>query len=1007
LQYSCDVIIPVYKGYEEVKECVESVLLNCGEELNKIILVNDCSPFPDIQDYFKELILQDNQRISIVQNDKNLGYLKTCNKAMELSAADVVLLNSDTVTTRGWLKKMLDCAYSRPNIATVTPFTNNGILCSLPNIERDNDIPFGMHVDEYAALIEQISKKEYPLLPSGFGFCMLVKRSVINEIGLLDEVYGKGYYEENDFCCRARVAGYDNVLCDDTYIYHKGSVSFCNDKYDISKNNKEIILSRYPDIISEIRNFMKNGILSDIHLKIMLHAMLWSSKKSTVFFMLHKTPFDDTTHRRGGVEYHVLDMIDILDDFNYCVFYPVGDGLIVNAYILKGRVDDQIIEIEFDLKKPLYKEQQYSSEVYKLLDQIITGIRVSCVHVQHLLGHTLDIFDICKNRKIPCYITLHDYFVLCPNFTLLDNSGAYCGAADDVRNCDSSRCSKGNAEVWKLFIERYRNTMHSMLKASDRVLVPSRFLKNAVERWYPDITCDVVEHIYEIQELDANKEEYLPAKGRKLKVAFLGAVSKLKGSALLMELMGEKTHDVEWHVFGSIGDLDVRTCETQENVFFHGSYKRELIISDLRKNNIDIVCLLSKWPETYGYTLTEAWMAGCPVICTNYGAIAQRVREKGAGWVLKDEAQAKDVMRILESVIKQPAMLKEAQERIPPFGPEEMQKIADIYLALYRSNPLDKPERLNQYDPDLLSAAWKKTGIYDMFFRRNKTQVLSGMVLSSMYLDRGEGFNEDDCIRNNIPLQELFDIRFDVKERCLYQGIRFDIAEGFRCMVKINTVQIVYADGEIKPLDMQVHNGSDEGEWVVFDHKDPYFIWSIDAKPVVYIRIAGEWKILNDASMKNTIEMVGYHVQPGKVPTRIYYNNGNGYNENDSIKSMLDMPSIGTLVTIEMEQPVYSVRWDPMELKGCAIKINEMKIKTATENLIDYPVDQLVHNGNRKGKWIIFDSADPWIDIKAIDGKLILGAVLSVEIVRNNESKPKIAQRIRSVSGKIKRKIKS
>ena len=84
-----------------------------------------------------------------------------------------------------------------------------------------------MTLEEFADMIEKISKRRCPELITGNGYCMYIKRNVINELGLFDDdTFGKGYGEENDFCYRALDHGYTNVLCDDIFIYHKGTQSF-------------------------------------------------------------------------------------------------------------------------------------------------------------------------------------------------------------------------------------------------------------------------------------------------------------------------------------------------------------------------------------------------------------------------------------------------------------------------------------------------------------------------------------------------------------------------------------------------------------------------------------------------------------------------------------------------------------------------------------------------------------------------------------------------------------
>jgi len=179
-----DVIIPVYKGYEETKLCLESVI-RCQNVINiRIIVINDCSPDPEIVDLIHNL---EDRRVVKIHNEKNLGFVKTVNKGIQYSINDVVLLNADTIVTDFWIDKLHQAAYSSERIGTVTPLTNNGTIASVPYFNQDNILPVGYTVERFSNLIERVSVKRYPVIPTAVGHAMYIKRLVIQKIGILDE----------------------------------------------------------------------------------------------------------------------------------------------------------------------------------------------------------------------------------------------------------------------------------------------------------------------------------------------------------------------------------------------------------------------------------------------------------------------------------------------------------------------------------------------------------------------------------------------------------------------------------------------------------------------------------------------------------------------------------------------------------------------------------------------------------------------------------------------------
>jgi O-antigen biosynthesis protein len=121
----CTVIIPVYNAFAETLLCIRSVLQSTRPPY-RVLVVDDASPQGELASFLPGDMLRHPQ-LTLCRNRQNLGFVKTCNWAMRQAAPDdVVLLNSDTEVTSGWLERLKRAAYSRPEIGSVTPLTNNG-----------------------------------------------------------------------------------------------------------------------------------------------------------------------------------------------------------------------------------------------------------------------------------------------------------------------------------------------------------------------------------------------------------------------------------------------------------------------------------------------------------------------------------------------------------------------------------------------------------------------------------------------------------------------------------------------------------------------------------------------------------------------------------------------------------------------------------------------------------------------------------------------------------------
>ena len=149
-----DIIVPIYNAYEFTEECIKSIIKNTDLNKHTLVLINDKSPdekiLPMLNKYKNE---NEDKKIVVLDNEKNMGFVRTVNKGMKYSKNDVILLNSDTEVTANWIEKIQNCAYSSQYIATVTPLTNNGTICSVPNFGVDNELPQNINLEEYALMI--------------------------------------------------------------------------------------------------------------------------------------------------------------------------------------------------------------------------------------------------------------------------------------------------------------------------------------------------------------------------------------------------------------------------------------------------------------------------------------------------------------------------------------------------------------------------------------------------------------------------------------------------------------------------------------------------------------------------------------------------------------------------------------------------------------------------------------------------------------------------------------
>lgn len=243
-----DIIIPVFRGREQTLECIHSALASQAllKSKTEIVVINDASPEADLVADLRELARQ--QKITLIEQPQNLGFIRTMNRAMALHPQrDVVWLNADTRVVGNWLDRLVKVAQTDVSIAAVSPFTNHGELMSFPNMMRRGGMPDAAAQQQLDQLAMQAWNGAAPDLAAVCGFCLYLRRAALDQVGLLDDIHLlAGYGEDSDWSQRALQQGWRLVAAPNVFVAHHGSVSFGIKKRQLVTRNNAIIKKRYP-----------------------------------------------------------------------------------------------------------------------------------------------------------------------------------------------------------------------------------------------------------------------------------------------------------------------------------------------------------------------------------------------------------------------------------------------------------------------------------------------------------------------------------------------------------------------------------------------------------------------------------------------------------------------------------------------------------------------------------------------------------------------------------------
>lgn len=260
--------ILVYNGRAFVPKCIESAVRTRGGAHDvDVVMLDDCSPDPGWSEELRRLC--DEAEVGYYRSPRNLGIPRNMNLGLLRAVSGgydyVVILNSDVVLPRLLVDVLVGVADANEAVGSVTAWSNNVSIYSLPN--RD-PARFLSRIEAVDFVSDALGGEFGPggvEIPAAVGFCMLIPTAAIRRVGLFDPVFGRGYCEELDWCLRAKSLGLRNILAPNAFAYHMGNAStrdaglLPSDCSTIVANER-IIDWRYPLFRSQVEAFVASDI---------------------------------------------------------------------------------------------------------------------------------------------------------------------------------------------------------------------------------------------------------------------------------------------------------------------------------------------------------------------------------------------------------------------------------------------------------------------------------------------------------------------------------------------------------------------------------------------------------------------------------------------------------------------------------------------------------------------------------------------------------------------------
>lgn len=630
-----DLVIPVYNGYDYLEALFSSIYRNTHSSY-RLIVVDDASPDERVWPLLQSLVRIDSNAI-LLRNETNLGFVKTVNKATQYVEGDFALLNTDIELPALWLERLMAPICLDRSIASTTPFSNAATICSFPKMNIDNELPSDIEFHRIDACFGKLrADLSEVTAPTGVGFCMGVNGDIWKEIGMFDdELFSRGYGEENDWCQRAVSKGYRNLIVQNLFVYHKHGGSFDTETRAALRNeNYRKLIKRWPNYPLDVDCFIDVDPLRASRSMAILLAYCNEGSKLPILIVDHEIGGGANTYRRKLVEDRL--------SHNEPIF-------VLTAPQFYGAKESQLI-LDFYYGK--YRER-FEVNNYDCLHELFSVVRLGEIFFNNIVSYKnpLAVVRMMLALKIETkarlVLALHDFYMINPSYTLLNAEGVYTGLSQIEKSWIDIHKNPYAYNPQNNSMEEWHTSWGGLVATADEILCFSENSKKHLVSVYPKCASIVSVRPHTLP-IEFNEKPQVD-KSKHLNVAVVGNIGKAKGCEIVVELTKLLAKHDKHSKLTVVGMLEL--ARSRSNLLITGPYKAENLSSILEEYNINVCLLPSIWPETFSYVAEELMALDMPVVCFDIGAPAERLALYKKGEVanqISAESALAAIIRLVE-----------------------------------------------------------------------------------------------------------------------------------------------------------------------------------------------------------------------------------------------------------------------------------------------------------------------------------------------------------------------
>lgn len=393
----------------------------------------------------------------------------------------------------------------------------------------------------------------------------------------------------------------------------------------------------------------------------------------------------------GGTEKVIRNECFLLNHKNisYYQFFPISDDSSISLLA----DNNQLVGLNIDKEYIGVFTTTELGIIFKVLEKAGVISLLGC-HVHHLKGMSIHaIADFLKNVDLQNNIFfIHDFYSVCPQHNLLQSNISFCGVRDIDTQC-ITMCTIGKKR------KEHAKEFNKLFKEINMQFVtPSEAAKKIWIKAYPEYcqNIKVIPHqIIEFRNDGFGALEKKP-KNKKIRIAYLGYEAENKGWKIWQKFVNlQKDAPFEFFHFGASGTKITNVKNIPVDLDERGQND---IIEKIKEFNIDIAFLWSICPETYSFTLFEAFAGGCFIVTTNNsGNLAVQVQKMKCGIVFSSE---NDMLTFFENVNELEKQVSNYKDTFQPIDLKNNTKLIDSYRSFTAfQSYIDFPkEKMNEIE---------------------------------------------------------------------------------------------------------------------------------------------------------------------------------------------------------------------------------------------------------------------------------------------------------------------